>query len=231
MCASRSPPPSSVRSDFETAAGRRRFYLDVGLRKRPVGSGSDMATLMQSAREKLFIDMESVFGEIPAVVVGGVATRAYSPERKTQDLDVLVKHEQYDQALQRLRDQGWHHVRDLVFTTGLLGLYGSAWAKDGEKLDVLATEQAWGAKALEEKVYDQTGLRVISLPYLVMMKIDSARGIDQGDLTRMLGLLDESEIERVVAVVKRYYGDPHGAEDVRQYAMLGKMEYWTPDQP
>ena len=68
-----------MRNAFETAAGRRRFYLDVGLRKRPRGSGSNMATLMQSEREKLFIVIESMFGDIPAVVVGGVATRAYSP--------------------------------------------------------------------------------------------------------------------------------------------------------
>jgi hypothetical protein len=216
-------------ADFRSAAARRRFYLDVGLRKRPMGSGSDMETLMQSERETLSIVMESLFGDIPAAVVGGVATRAYSPERKTQDIDVLVDHDRYQEALQRLRDQGWRRIRDLVFTAGLLGLYGSAWTKDGTKLDVLATEQRWSEEALSDRSYDQTGLRVIALPYLVMMKIDSARGIDQGDLTRMLGLLDEAAVEAVVDVVRRHYGDPHGAEDVRQYAMLGKLEYWTPE--
>jgi len=216
-----------MHSAFQTAALRRRFYLDVGLRKRPMGSGSAMDILMQSPREKLSIDMESLFGDIPAAIVGGVATRAYSPERKTQDIDVLVEHERYQDATKRLEQQGWRKVRDLIFTAGLLGLYGSAWLKDGQKLDVLATDQPWAAEALSQKAYDQTGLRVIGLPYLVMMKIDSARGIDQGDLTRMLGLLDDADVERVVAVVKRHYGDPHGAEDVRQYAMLGKLEYWT----
>jgi hypothetical protein len=44
---------------FATAASRRRFYLDVGLRKRPIGSGSNMEMLMQSEREKLSIDMEA----------------------------------------------------------------------------------------------------------------------------------------------------------------------------
>jgi hypothetical protein len=216
-----------VHSGFETAAARRRFYIEAGLRKRPLGSGSNMETLMQSEREKLFIVMESLFGNIPAAVVGGVATRAYSPERKTQDVDVLVDHPRYDEALTRLRNMGWRNDGDLFFPNGLLGLYGTAWKKDDHKLDVLATDQAWAGEALAEEVYDQTGLRVIPLPYLVLMKIDSARGIDQGDLTRMLGLLDESALERVVAVVERHYGDPHGAEDVRQYAKLGAMEYWT----
>ncbi|HYW53882.1 MAG TPA: hypothetical protein VE826_07930 [Dongiaceae bacterium] len=184
---------------------------------------------MNAEREKLSVDMESLFGDIPAAVVGGVATRAYSPERKTHDVDVLVDHARYGEALHRLERLGWGKIRDLFFTAGLLGLYGSAWVKDGQKLDVLATDQPWAGEALSEKSYDQTGLRVIALPYLVMMKIDSARGIDQGDLTRMLGLLDDAGVECVVDVVRRHYGDPHGAEDVRQYAMLGKLEYWTPD--
>ena len=219
----------SVSTGFETATARRRFYLDIGLRKRPMGSGSAMDILMQSPREKLSIDMESLFGNIPAAIVGGVATRAYSPERKTQDIDVLVDHDQYAEALQRLQTLGWDKVRDLFFTAGLLGLYGSAWLKDGQKLDVLATDQPWAAEALSQHCYDQTGLRVIALPYLVLMKIDSARGIDQGDLTRMLGLLDDAAVERVIEVVERHYGDPHGAVDVRQYAELGRLEYWTPD--
>jgi hypothetical protein len=218
-----------MHSAFQTAALRRRFYLDVGLRKRPMGSGSNMETLMQSEREKLFIDMESLFGDVPAAVVGGVATRAYSPERKTKDIDVLVDHERYGEAVGGLPSLGWRADGTLSFPNSLLGLYGSAWLKDGQKLDVLATHQPWADEALSQKAYDQTGLRVIGLPYLVMMKIDSARGIDQGDLTRMLGLLDEADVERVVAVVQRHYGDPRGAEDVRQYAMLGKLEYWTPE--
>jgi hypothetical protein len=214
---------------FETAAARRRFYLDRGLRKRPLGSGSNMETLMQSEREKLFIVMESLFGEIPAAVVGGVATRAYSPERKTKDIDVLVDHGRYEEAVERLQTLGWRDDGRLYFPNSLLGLYGTAWKKEGQKLDVIASDQPWAEEALSDKTYDQTGLRVIALPYLVMMKIDSARGIDQGDLTRMLGLLDDAGVERVVDVVRRHYGDPHGAEDVRQYAMLGKLEYWTPD--
>ena len=219
----------SHKSTFDTASGRRRFYLDVGLRKRPMWSGSAMDSLMQSPREMLSINMATLFGDIDAAIVGGVATRAYSPERVTQDIDVLVEQARYDEAARALERRGWRKVRDLVFPASLLGVYGSAWLKDGQKLDVLATDQPWAEEALAEKAYDQTGLRVIGLPYLVMMKIDSARGIDQGDLTRMLGLLDEAEVEHVVAVVQRHYGDPHGAEDVRQYAMLGKLEYWTPE--
>jgi hypothetical protein len=216
-------------ADFRSAAARRRFYLDMGLRKRPMGSGSDMATLMQSQRETLSIVMESLFGDIPAAIGGGIATRAYAPERKTPNVDVLVAHSRHREAVDALARRGWQYARTLSFRNGLLGLYGTAWVKNGRQINVISTDQLWGDEALSEEAYDQTGLRILPLPYLVLMKIDSARGIDQGDLTRMLGLLDEPAVERVVDVVRRHYGDPHGAEDVRQYAMLGKLEYWTPE--
>ena len=189
-----------------------------------------MATLMQSEREKLFIVMESLFGDIPAAVGGGVATRAYAPERKTQGADVLVAHARYDETVEKLQSLGWRHDGDLFSPNGMLGLYGSGWIKDDHKLDVLATPQPWADEALAQEAFDQTGLRIVALPYLVLMKLDSARGIDQGDLTRMLGLLDEIALDHVVAVVERHYNDPHAAEDVRQYAMLGALEYWTPER-
>jgi len=141
-------------ADFHTAAGRRRFYLDRGLRKRPMGSGSNMATLMQSEREKLPIVMESLFGDIPAAVVGGIATRAYSPERKTQDIDVLVAHARHDEAAERLKTLGWRNDGDLLFPNGLLGLYGSAWLREGQKLDLMSTDQAWAREALAQFSYD-----------------------------------------------------------------------------
>jgi hypothetical protein len=216
---------------FETARARRRFYLERGLRKRPAGSGSNLDTLMQHERGTLFVVMESLFGDIPAVVIGGVATRAYAPERHTKDVDFLVDHARHAEAMRRLLAHGWRRDRDLFFPNATLGLYGESWSKQGRTIDVMSSDQAWAAEALEEEAYDQTGLRVAALPYLVLMKLDSARGIDQGDLTRMLGRVDGAELARIVRVVERHHGDPHAAEDVLQYAQLGAMEYRAHEPP
>jgi len=62
------------------------------------------------------------------------------------------------------------------------------------------------------------------------MKFDSARGIDQADLTRMLGKLDDAQIEEIIDTVERSCGDPAFADDIRQYAKLGRWERETQRQ-
>jgi hypothetical protein len=183
---------------------------------------------MRLPREEPQVRPSDLFGEIPAAVVGGVATRAYAPERHTRDIDFLVAHECYEEAIRRLLILEWSKVNDLLFPNTSLRLYGSAWEKDDLSIDVIATDQAWADEALRIEAVDQTGLRIVALPYLVLMKLDSARGIDQGDLTRMLGRLNESELERVVRVVERYSHDPQAGDDVRPYFLLGRIEWEQP---
>jgi len=79
--------------DFRLAAERRRFYLARGMRKPPIGSGGDLHHLMRLPRTELIVKPKDIFGELPVLVVGGVATRAYAPERHTKDIDFLVEDE------------------------------------------------------------------------------------------------------------------------------------------
>jgi hypothetical protein len=183
---------------------------------------------MSLRREEPRVRPIDLFGDIPAAVVGGVATRAYAPERHTRDTDFLVAHECYDDAVRRLLFLGWRKANDPLFPNTSLGLYGSAWEKNDLSIDVIATNQSWAEEALRIEAVDQTGLRIVALPFLVLMKLDSARGIDQGDLTRMLGRLSESELENVIHVVERWSHDPQAGDDLRQYALLGSIEWEQP---
>ena len=218
-----------MQRDYREARNRRRFYLGRGLRKQGPGSGSDLRGLMELPREIIMVKPEELFGDIPAVVIGGVAARAYAPERLTKDIDFLVDYERFGEATSLLAQRGWRKKVELVFPNASLGLRGEAWEKDGQAIDVVATEQTWGTEAFETPAHDQTGLRVIPLAYLVLMKLDSARGVDQGDLTRMLGRLEDGEVDAIVKVVEKHSHDPQAADDVRQYALLGRMEWETPE--
>jgi hypothetical protein len=107
----------------------------------------------------------------------------------------------------------------------LTRLFDRAWQKEGIRIDLISGSQEWVNDVMMAESYDQAGLRMIALPYLVLMKIDASRGQDQADVERMLGRASAEDVERIAKVVDRYSGDPQAAEDVRQYALLGQMEY------
>ena len=56
------------------------------------------------------------------------------------------------------------------------------------------------------------------------LKLDSARGIDQGDLTRMLGRLNDREVEQIIDEVERYSEDPAFAGKNPEY---GHQDYFS----
>ena len=167
---------------------------------------------------------EEIFQDVPFIVIGGVATRAYAPERTTKDIDFMLEHDRFDDGIRQLRKHGFVKRNNLFFPNSSLGLYGEAWTKETLEVDVISSSQEWCKQAFLGRVEDQTGLRVIPLAYLVLMKFDSARGIDQADLTRMLGRLDDASIEQIIKVLHRHSTEPGVADEVRQYAQLGRWE-------
>ncbi len=211
--------------DVTIARNRRRFYLDRGLRKKPIGAGSDLEGFMRLQRRPIDVKISELLSDIPWTVVGGIATRAYMPERNPADVDILVEHARFDEVGKRLKSDGWKPGNDLFFPDASLGLRGTAWKREREsELDILSSGQAWANEALSVEAYDQTGLRVVALPYLVLTKLDAARGIDQGDLSRMLGWLDDAQPENVIAVVSRHLRDPQAIEGSR---ISGNMRSWA----
>jgi hypothetical protein len=210
--------------DASTPALRRRFYLKRALQRRSVGCGSDLEYLMALPRTTLPVDIGTALRGESWCAVGAIATRAYMPERSTKDIDILVLHERYDAIRQAFIADGWKEGSRLHFPGSSLGLSGSTFMKEGVEVDVMTSEQTWATKALASPHYDQTGLRVIPLAYLVLMKLDAARAIDQGDLSRMLGRVDENELEAITSVVKEYLREAEIDNEIRQYAELGRLE-------
>lgn len=65
-------------------------------------------------------------------------------------------------------------------------------------------------------------LPVLGLPYLVLMKLTAMRSQDWADVSRMLGLATEADLEEVRDVVRRY--SPEDVEDLEALIMLGQRE-------
>ncbi len=171
-----------------------------------------------AARRRAFAPDPSVVG-VDFAVVGGVATSRYMPERTTVDIDVLIAPRSLDEARRNLQAAGWREGSNLTPEPGL-GLREQAWRRDDQHLDVLWSDAAWARHAIEGARSE--GRKIVELGYLVMMKMNAARGVDQGDLTRMLGLASEVSPEAARAILREHR--PDLLEDFEQYIAIGKLE-------
>lgn len=161
-------------------------------------------------------DLRDVLDGVPWVITDGVATRAYMPERATKDLDVLVQTSDGDEVVARLQAMGFEII-------GTLGIPGYVLrSPEGVEIDVLLSDAAWLDEALAQVGRDPAGLPVLALPYLVLTKLTAMRSQDWADVSRMLGLATESELQRVRDVVQRY--SPEDAEDLEALIILGQRE-------
>ncbi len=138
------------------------------------------------------------------------------PERMTGDLDILVHHHDGDAALARLNDAGYEVASELSIPGYMLN------APDGTEIDLLLIPFEWLDDALQPDKTDPAGYPVLGLPYLVLMKMETSRPQDLGDLSRMLGLADEDDLNQVRVAVIRYM--PEAAEDLESLIYLGRLE-------
>ncbi len=164
-------------------------------------------------------DLRPILHGIKWVIVGGVATRAYMPERMTKDLDVLVHESDKDAVLLKLQQAGYQVLKPLAIPGYAL------LAPDGVEVDLLLSTEAWLKDALNEPNLDMAGYPVISLPYLILLKMGAQRTQDWADVSRMLGLASDEDLDKVHAAVARF--TPNDSEDLKSLIFIGKQENKT----
>ncbi|MDD5704454.1 MAG: hypothetical protein PHR35_00900 [Kiritimatiellae bacterium] len=161
-------------------------------------------------------DLRCLAGVAPFVVVGGLATRLYMPERMTLDTDILVLTEDRDRVEAALCAAGCKR-------RGSLAIGGSTWTlKNQRPLDLLSMEAPWAHEAVNSPVTGEDGLPYVRLPYLVLMKLASGRLQDLADIGRMLGAAAAPALRAVRRVVARYR--PQDADDLESLINLGRLE-------
>ncbi len=191
--------------DLHNPAARRRFYIQMAKKRVRPGSGSGQETLWARTWRRPVFDLRTITA-VPFVVIGGVATRLYAPERVTDDLDILVEAKNASML-----------AADIERAGGI-----SRCEANGMALDVLEEDAPWAVEAVAHPAAPNS-LPVIALPYLVLMKMQASRGIDIGDLTRVLGAANDDAIAEAGSVIATYL--PDGVEDLEGLIYLGRLEY------
>jgi len=165
---------------------------------------------------------DALLKDISYAVIGGVATRMYMPERTTADVDLLVELKDFDRAIAQLAESGCERApQPLRFSDTRLGLIGQRLLA-ARPVDILSSTQSWVSDAVASVRWENDTLPIIDLPYLVALKLDASRSVDQGDLSRMLGFAADDDLERVRSTVGRLL--PADLEDLEQYIALGRYE-------
>lgn len=199
----------------------RRFLIDLGLRKQKLGTGSSHEFMLRRTALTEWPDLRDILKGIDWVLVGGVATRAYMPERATKDMDILVREIDGEEVIERLGHADWRKVSRLTIPGFLMK------SPYGVQLDVLFGAYEWIEEALATHNYDPAGYPVLGFPFLVLMKMSTGRGRDHGDTLTMLGWNDDVALDEVRRVVARY--SPEDSADLEAMIYLGRLERETPN--
>ena len=204
-----------------TPAQRRRFIIEMSLRRVKPGTGSGPEFLKRRTAMNPWPDLRPILKDFPWAIAGVVATRAYMPERATKNVDILVHRQNSEEILKRLQLAGYQLISELIVVPGFL-----LQSPDGVEVDVILGDYPWLDEALARPRRDPAGYPALDLPYLILMKLEASRAQDLGDLSRMLGLASEKDLERVRAAVIQYA--PDMAEDLESLIYLGQLEMRPP---
>ena len=197
-------------------AGQRKTFIALALRRARPGSGSAPGFRARRTWTLPVSDLRTIIRRTSFVVVGGVASRLYMPERMTLDVDILISGQDVDGLYQELKSAGCRYE-------GPLSAGGSHWTlADGAGLDVIESDAVWVPTALATARQAPDGLPVIDLPNLVLMKLEASHPQDLADVSRMLGGASDTELDAVRQVVRAYL--PDAVEDLESLIALGRME-------
>lgn len=161
-------------------------------------------------------DLRPILKGLDWLVVGGVATRNYMPERMTRDLDILIREKDSDAVIVKLQAAGYKQESQLSIPGALMI------SPDGVEVDVLFGNALWLEDALKNVVADPAGYPTIALPYLILLKMDAQRAQDWADVSRMLGWASDEDLEKVREVFRKY--SPQDVEDLESLIFIGKKE-------
>ena len=205
-----------------TPRQRRHFMIGMSLRRQKPGTGSAHSFMIKRTADIHWPDLREILKGMDWVLIGGVATRAYMPERMTKDMDILVRYDDGDEAIDRLKKAGYKVISPLAVKGYLLH------SPDGVELDVLYGKYKWLNDALANHEYDPAGYPVISLPYLIVLKLAANRGRDVGDMSTMLGWTDETTLSQVRKIVAKY--SPEDVDGLESLIFMGQMERQIPTE-
>jgi len=198
------------------------MFLRLALRRAARGTGSQSGFYARRTAMQPLPDLVTLLRDIHWALVGGLALRAYMPERMTLDIDILI-HDRDAAAVRAAFESAGYHV------TGQLRIGGFTVqnpAPNSMPVDVLTRDDPWLEEAFAHPSYDSAGYPVLGRPYLVLIKLQAGRTQDLADTQRLLALTPLAERTAIRALVEQF--NPELVEDYDSLITLADLEFGLP---
>jgi hypothetical protein len=198
------------------------IFLQLALRRAARGTGSSSSFLDRRTAMQPIPDLQRILAPVPWVLVGGLALRAYMPERMTLDVDILVHERDAKATRVALLNAGY-------YVTGQLSIGGFS-VQSGDPaappIDVLTRADPWLDTALAHPVADPAGYPVLGRLYLILLKLQAGRTQDLADVQRLLAGVPLPERGSIRQLVLR--SSPDLVEDYDSLCTLADLEFGPP---
>lgn len=199
-------------------------FLRLALRRAARGTGSLSSFHNRRTNVQPVPDLTSVLAPLRWALVGGLALRAYMPERMTLDVDVLIHERDATAARRAFVDTGY----DIVGQLSIGGFTVRQPEPDAVTVDVITGRDPWVDDALAGPHYDSGGHPVLPRPYLTLSKLQAGRTQDLADVQRLLAGTPPNERASTRQLVERYA--PDLAEDYDSLVTLADLEFGLPQE-
>jgi hypothetical protein len=162
--------------------------------------------------------LRDILGPTPWVLVGGLALRAYIPERMTLDVDILIHERDGETVRKALIAAGYQMLGRLS-----IGGFSVQLPDPGSQpLDVLTRADHWLDAA---PAYDPAGYPVLPRTFLILLKLQAGRTQDLADVQRLVAFTSPAERAEITQTVQSE--SPDFVEDLEALFSLADLEFGT----
>jgi hypothetical protein len=169
--------------------------------------------------------LHDVLGATRWVLVGGLALRAFIPERMTLYVNILI-HER-DSANARTAFQAAGYRVTAQLSSG--GFSVQAGDPKAPPIDVLTRSDAWLDTVLAAPAYDAAGYPVLPRTYLILLKLQAGRTQDLADVQRLVAYTSPAQRAAFTQVVR--LASPELVEDLESLFTLADLEFGVAAEP
>lgn len=158
------------------------MFLRLALRRAARGSGPLKDFHNQRTSVQPIPDLTPVLDPLRWALIGGIALRAYAPERMTLDVDILIHERDASAARGAFVDAGYEIVGEL----SIGGFTARPPAPNAWPVVMSKRDDPWIDDALADPHHDVAGYPVLPRPYLTLLKLQAGRAQDLADVQRLL---------------------------------------------